>query len=147
MKAQNAVPPPPSLIPASAGAAVKAEDGSDESLSSIRRARRRTASDGQISSLSGAEEGGRGARGGRSAPNTQNYATAPTRSIGARRVFDRATYDLPIANEQELSFISLGKSKAMEKIGGGGGRRPLVLNPFARGTPFEKIAAVNSLDG
>ena len=126
--------------------AAKTEDDPDESLSLIKRYRRRTTSDGQIHNLSEAE-GGRGARGGISAPNVQNYATAPTRSIGARRVFDRATYDLPIAKHQELSFISLGKSKAMEKIGGGGGRRPLVLNPFAHGTPFEKIAAVNSLDG
>ncbi|KAF9121915.1 hypothetical protein BGX30_002306, partial [Mortierella sp. GBA39] len=138
---QNAVPPPPSLIPASAGVAAKTEDDPDESLSLIKRNRRRTTSDEQMPNLSGAEGGGR------SAPNAQNYATAPTRSIGARRVFDQATYDLPIAKRQELSFISLGKSKAMEKIGGGGGRRPLVLNPFARGTPFENIAAVNSLDG
>ncbi|KAH7036580.1 hypothetical protein BKA57DRAFT_442382 [Linnemannia elongata] len=142
---QNAVPPPPSLIPASTGLAVKTEDGPDESLSSTKRYRRRTTSNGQLPNLSETEGGGE--RGGRLVPNAQNYATAPTRSIGARRVFDRATYDLPIATQQELSFISLGKSKAMEKIGGGGGRRPLVLNPFARGTPFEKIAAVNSLDG
>lgn len=142
---QNAVPPPPSLIPASTGLAVKTEDGPDESLSSTKRYRRRTTSDGQLPNLSETEGGG--VRGERLVPNAQNYATAPTRSIGARRVFDRATYDLPIATQQELSFISLGKSKAMEKIGGGGGRRPLVLNPFARGTPFEKIAAVNSLDG
>ncbi|KAG9067560.1 hypothetical protein KI688_012344 [Linnemannia hyalina] len=144
---QNAVPPPPSLIPASAGVTAKTEDDPDESLSLIKRNRRRTTSDEQMPNLSGAERGGGGARGERSAPNVQNYATAPTRSIGARRVFDRATYDLPIAKLQELSFISLGKSKAMGKIGGGGGRRPLVLNPFARGTPFENIAAVNSLDG
>lgn len=77
----------------------------------------------------------------------QNYATAPTRSIGNTRVFDQATYDLPIAKQQELSVISLGRSNAMERIGGGRGPRPLVLNPFARGTPYEKIAVVNGLDG
>ncbi|KAF9906948.1 hypothetical protein EC991_011422 [Linnemannia zychae] len=145
---QEPVRPPPSLIPSSAGAAVKTEEGQDESLGSAKRHRRVT-SDGNIPGSSSAEVGVLGSQKATFAPGPTgpNYATAPSRSTGVKRVFDRATYDLPIANQRELSVLSLGNSTDAGRIGGGRGPRPLVLNPFARGTRFENIAAVNSLDG
>ncbi|KAG0270095.1 hypothetical protein BGZ95_001807, partial [Linnemannia exigua] len=143
---QEPVRPPPSLMPAGAGAAVKTEDGFEDSLTPIKR-RRRVTSDGAMPSTSSAGVGSLDTQTTFAPPPTgPNYATASTRSTGFRRVFDRATYDLPIANQRELSVISLGRSTAAQRIGGRG-TRPLTLNPFARGTPFENIAAVNSLDG
>ncbi|KAF9121695.1 hypothetical protein BGW39_010333 [Mortierella sp. 14UC] len=128
--------------------AVKMEDGQDASLGSTTR-RRRVISDGHMPDPSSAGVGALGSQKATfaPAPTGPNYATAPTRSTGVKRVFDRATYDLPIANQRELSVLSLGNSTEAERIGGGRGPRPLILNPFARGTRFENIAAVNSLDG
>ncbi|KAG0380208.1 hypothetical protein BGX24_009636 [Mortierella sp. AD032] len=145
-ESQEPMKPPPSLMPASAGTAVKAEGDLEVSLASIKR-RRRVTSDGAMFSSSSAGVGVLDTQTTFAPPPTgPNYATASTRSTGFRRVFDRATYDLPIANQRELSVISLGRSTAAQRIGGRG-PRPLTLNPFARGTPFENIAAVNSLDG
>jgi hypothetical protein len=141
------VRPPPSLIPASAGAAVKTEEDQNENLNSTKNPH--SVSNGHIPDPSSAGVGVLGSQSATlaPAPTGTNYATAPTRSIGVKRVFDRATYDLPIANQQELSVLSLGDSSEAERIGGGRGPRPLILNPFARGTRFENIAAVNTLDG
>jgi len=142
--------PPPSLIPTSTGVLVKAEEDRNESIYSLGKHRRRTTSDGHVpnpgvslSSLSTEVTSASYVP----PPSTPNYATAPTRSVGPKRVFDRATFDLPIANQRNLSIISSVNKTPGERIASGRGSRPLVLNPFSRGTKFENIAALNSLGG
>ncbi|KAG0209069.1 hypothetical protein BGX33_005855 [Mortierella sp. NVP41] len=147
---QEPLRPPPSLIPASAGVAVKTEDDRDDTLSLNRRHRRRMTGDGQMAdpaAPSSSSSGGPPLPSSPPPPTGPNYATDPARSVGPRRVFDRATYDLPIGNQQLMSVISLGGASEGERVGSGRNPRPMVLNPFSRGTAFEDIAVVNSLDG
>ncbi|KAI1315633.1 hypothetical protein EDD11_000586 [Mortierella claussenii] len=119
MKLRSPLSPPPSLRPVSR---VKAEGGADSS--------------GMVT-----------IRVPPSRDRALRHAFPHPRATGYQRVFEQSNYHLPIAMQPAMALLSTGQMKVSESPFAGKRVRPLVLNPYSFGTPFEGIAACGSYDG